>query len=180
MVKSKYRGIWLWILITILIGTFWHFVYQLSGDNFLVGLIAPINESVWEHLKIVFFPFIIVSIVAYLKLKPRKNCFWLGILTGSIVGMLIVFFSYYLYTLFLSDALIIDILIYIASIIVAMYIAWWFNINIKSNKKIELVSVLGLAVIAVALIYLTIKTPRLKPFIEDSSGQYGIYKSQAN
>lgn len=35
------------------VGTLWHFVYDLSGGSWLVGLVAPVNESVWEHTKLV-------------------------------------------------------------------------------------------------------------------------------
>lgn len=37
-------------------GTLWHFVYEWSGENPIIGAIAPVNESVWEHLKLLFFP----------------------------------------------------------------------------------------------------------------------------
>ena len=38
------------------IGTLSHFLYQLSGNSFLVGLFAPVGESTWEHIKLLFFP----------------------------------------------------------------------------------------------------------------------------
>ena len=37
-------------------GALWHFLYSWSGNNILVGMIAPVNESVFEHLKLLFFP----------------------------------------------------------------------------------------------------------------------------
>ena len=44
------------ILWTLVIGTSSHFFYQWSGENFFVGLVSPVNETVWEHLKLLFFP----------------------------------------------------------------------------------------------------------------------------
>ena len=38
------------------IGTLAHFVFEWSGNNTVVGLFCPINESPWEHLKLIFFP----------------------------------------------------------------------------------------------------------------------------
>jgi hypothetical protein len=38
------------------VGTLWHYVYDLSGSSWLVGLVAPVNESVWEHTKLVSVP----------------------------------------------------------------------------------------------------------------------------
>ena len=35
----------------VIAGTLLHFVYGWSGRNLLVGLVSPVNESVWEHTK---------------------------------------------------------------------------------------------------------------------------------
>ncbi len=40
------------IVFTLIIGTLLHFVFEWSGRNFLVAFIAPTNESVFEHLKL--------------------------------------------------------------------------------------------------------------------------------
>ena len=37
---------------TIITGTLLHFVYEWSGESLFVGIFSPINESVWEHLKL--------------------------------------------------------------------------------------------------------------------------------
>lgn len=47
-----------------------HFVYEWSGDNFLVGLFAATNESVWEHTKLIYFPMLVWAVVEYAVLKP--------------------------------------------------------------------------------------------------------------
>ena len=44
------------ILCVSILGTLLHFTYRWSGRNPLIGLIAPVNESVWEHMKLLFFP----------------------------------------------------------------------------------------------------------------------------
>ena len=47
---------WLSPVIIMLIGSLDHFMYELSGGNVFVGMWAPVSESVWEHLKIAFYP----------------------------------------------------------------------------------------------------------------------------
>ena len=42
---------------TVCLGCAWHFLYDWC-PHFLVGLFAPVNESVWEHLKLLFGPVI--------------------------------------------------------------------------------------------------------------------------
>ena len=51
-VKKIYSGRILW---TLMIGTLSHFFYQWSGENFFVGLLSPVNETIWEHLKAAVF-----------------------------------------------------------------------------------------------------------------------------
>lgn len=43
-------------IFTALSGTLMHFAYEYSDQNPLVGMFAPVSESTWEHMKMVFFP----------------------------------------------------------------------------------------------------------------------------
>ena len=46
-----------------IVGTLLHFVYDWSGQNPAVGIIAPVSESTWEHLKLLFFPFLLLLVI---------------------------------------------------------------------------------------------------------------------
>ena len=48
-----------------ILGVIFHFVYHWSNRLFVIGLFFPINESIWEHLKLIFFPIMIVSLIEY-------------------------------------------------------------------------------------------------------------------
>ena len=50
------------VLFTLIFGTLLHFTYGLSGNNPIVGTFSAINESTWEHLKLLFFPMLIFAI----------------------------------------------------------------------------------------------------------------------
>lgn len=50
------------IFISVL-GVLLHFTYEWSGDNAVVGLFSAVNESTWEHLKLLFFPFLLLTIL---------------------------------------------------------------------------------------------------------------------
>lgn len=43
-------------LFTSVLGTLSHFFYEWSGDSTFIGLVCPISESAWEHMKLLFFP----------------------------------------------------------------------------------------------------------------------------
>jgi len=37
-------------------GTVLHFLYDLTGRSILASLVSAVNESVWEHMKLIFYP----------------------------------------------------------------------------------------------------------------------------
>ncbi len=62
---SEFPG-WEWASVPVIValGTVLHFAHEWSGRNSLIGVIAPVNESVWEHLKMAYWP-----AVAYVGLE---------------------------------------------------------------------------------------------------------------
>lgn len=94
-----------WILLGIpvlfLVGSLFHFLYQLSGNNFLVGLIAPINESVWEHTKMVVLPIILWWSLFYLSQRERLSfdidSWFTGLFVSLLVSILAIPVLYYFY-----------------------------------------------------------------------------------
>ena len=56
-------------LFTSILGTFLHFFFDLTGGNVVAALFSAVNESIWEHMKLLFFPMLIFSIIEYLFLK---------------------------------------------------------------------------------------------------------------
>ena len=58
------------ILAVILLGSLSHFLYELSGGAAIFALFCPINESVWEHLKLLFFPFLFITAIQWYRQKP--------------------------------------------------------------------------------------------------------------
>ena len=66
MNRIKIRNYQIFSIIFIsILGTLLHFTYRLSGENRLVAIFSSINESVWEHLKLLYFPMLITIIIGY-------------------------------------------------------------------------------------------------------------------
>ena len=51
-------------IVTVIFGVISHFVYEWSGNNFFAGLFFPVNESTWEHMKLLFFPMLAYAFIA--------------------------------------------------------------------------------------------------------------------
>lgn len=58
-----------YICIAIILGCLNHFLYDLSKGAAFIALFCPVNESVWEHLKLLFFPLLFVTVMECLRNK---------------------------------------------------------------------------------------------------------------
>ena len=54
------------------LGAIFHFGYDWLGDNFITRFLFPVNESVFEHVKIVLYPSLIYFIGSYFYFKRKK------------------------------------------------------------------------------------------------------------
>lgn len=94
-------GKWLCLGIPIafILGTFFHYVFELSGNNPIVGLFVPINESIWEHLKLAFYPLLLWNIIGYFKYRHdltfKGRSYLIASMISPIVAPIIITTFYY-------------------------------------------------------------------------------------
>lgn len=79
-------------------GTLLHFLFDWSGGSGIVGLFSAVNESIWEHMKLLYYPQLIFAFVEYSRWGKDTKCFWQIKLLGVIVGMVLIPVLYYTYT----------------------------------------------------------------------------------
>ncbi len=158
---------------TIILGvvaSFSHFAYKLSGENFIVGLFNPINESVWEHLKLMFFPFLIWWIVIYSfkkdKCKIPLNTWIVSAAVSLVLSPLLVVLLFYGYTgAFGIESVLIDILLTYLCYFIALCAAAHFLKYSSPNKLAAVISIIVIVIIFVAFIVFTINPPQFPIFI---------------
>lgn len=56
-----------------ILGVLFHFVYDWTGKNPAAAAFFPVNESTWEHLKLVFFPIMILSLGEYFSCSRHRE-----------------------------------------------------------------------------------------------------------
>lgn len=118
---SRKETIWV-TLVLIVLGTSMHFVHHLPGFNHFWGYIFPVVESVMAHMKMVFYPMLLLAV--YLSVTRRDiRQFGAPILGGLAVMPLIVaaFFAYWVFVR--HELMVVDILIYIAAMVGAVQLA---------------------------------------------------------
>lgn len=105
MCHSVKQNYFIWSLITsiciVILGNGWHFLYSICGESKLVAWFAPVNESVWEHLKLTLYPILIVLLIFYaFHLIPNHPPIWQVMLvaaTSILTANLIIVSIYYVF-----------------------------------------------------------------------------------
>lgn len=116
-------------------GTLQHFSYQWSHNNFIMGLISPVNESVWEHMKMVFFPALFFFALEYIFLFRTYSHLLRADLAGMLAGTISIPILFYIYTgLIGRHLLFIDILLFIFSSVFTFYVRYRSIMSSKSKR----------------------------------------------
>lgn len=85
-------------LFTSATGTLLHFLYDWSCQSLLAALFSAVNESVWEHMKLLFFPMLFFAVIQH-RFAVREHCsFWCVTLAGTVLGLALIPILYYSYT----------------------------------------------------------------------------------
>lgn len=122
------------IVFVIITGSLFHFLYDWSGHNQIVGLFTPVNESIWEHMKLLFFPMLLYSIVMILKFNQPYPHITSALFFGIIAGTLLIPLFYYAYTSILgTNYLVLDIGIFILSIV----LSFWLTYKLTLSHRLE-------------------------------------------
>lgn len=162
-----------------IIASFSHFAFELSGNSVIVGMFNPVNESVWEHLKFMFFPNLIWWIIMYFIQKRRCTVNLQKWIISSAVSLitapLFVIFLFYSYTGALGiESVIIDIALVFICYFIALKLAFHVYKHVTPTGAKVIFSLLVTAVIFFAFIYFTFDPPHLPIFYDTVTGTYGI------
>lgn len=151
------------IFFVLILGILLHFTYKLSGENKFVAWFSATNESVFEHLKLVFFPMLLSIIIGYFYVGKNNSSFLCAKTLGVIFAMAFIVIFFYTYTGILGyNIAIIDIASFFIATIAGEYLAYILTIKkIKCNKKLAIIILL---IIASSFIYFTYHVPELGLF----------------
>lgn len=103
-----------------ILGTLCHFLYDWSGQNPIVGLFCAVNESTWEHMKLLFFPMLVYYAFTYKKLETTYPLITSTSLLSILIGTWLIPILFYSYSGILGFHLaFFDILTFYVSVFVA-------------------------------------------------------------
>lgn len=138
-------------------GTVNHFLYELSGNNVFIGVLTPVNESVWEHLKLLFFPFLIFCIGEFAVYGKHICGFWFLRFVGVLSGMVLIPLVFYIYSGIIGRSIVVvDILIFFVSVFVSYFISYLLVCRGHECKRYE--NIIGILLFLIFVILFTILT----------------------
>lgn len=85
-------------IFTSIAGTLLHFAYDWSNQSIFLAPFSAINESIWEHMKLLFFPMFIFALIEYFLIGNEYENFWCAKLIGTVLGLILIPTLYYTYT----------------------------------------------------------------------------------
>lgn len=167
------------VFVIFLIGILWHELYELLGKNNIIGMIAPVNESVWEHWKLGLYPILIYGAIEYNFIKYQAQNFLFSRFIAVLVFEIVTFGLIGLLKLLFKDAsptvnMIIHISMYFIGILAGQLAGYFVACKTKENTSLWYIAVFGIAIHAIIFIVFTFNPPMLEYFKDSTTGQYGI------
>ena len=158
------------------LGALSHFVYQWSGRSVFVACFAAVNESTWEHMKLLFFPMFLFSVVQLCAMGKNYPNF-LAVRSASILfGCLLIPVLFYTYAGVLGTTVDwVNILIFYLAALGAFSLDYCLLRRGRMNAMWQqLLGLVILWVLAFAFVWFTFNAPQLGLWQDPITGTYGV------
>ncbi|MDD4931221.1 MAG: DUF6512 family protein [Candidatus Colwellbacteria bacterium] len=162
-----------WIFI-IVIGTVVHSSFSFLGCSLGIAPFVPVNESIWEHLKLVFFPGLIPVILGAFFFGKRRN-YWIACSAFFLGAMSFIVSGYYSYTAIIGrNFLIADISLFVLGVAFGELL-WYKALHTEDlPKETHRVAAIFITALLLAFISFTFYPPHADVFIDTRDGVSGI------
>ena len=157
-------------------GTLLHYVFEWTGGNTLAAAFAGVNDSTWEHMKLLYVPYFVFTMVQFTVFaEPYRNFFAVKAAAG-LVGLLVIpLLHYTIAGMFGAPPTWLDVAIFFLAD-AAMYVASYLLLNafVLRGSPWQIAGFAVLWALMFAFVFFTYRTPRLPLFRDPTTFQYGI------
>ncbi|MGB9666779.1 MAG: DUF6512 family protein [Candidatus Cryosericum sp.] len=160
----------------ILFGSALHFFYGWFGQSTVVGLLAPVNESIWEHAKLVFLPpllwycFVAVSI-------GRDRSYELASASAAALWFMPLFqiAFYYAYAAVAhGDLFVMDIVDFTLTVVLGQVLFYRLTTRLHFSMVARVAAVISIVGLAAVFVVFTLRPPHIPLFMDPTNGTYGL------
>lgn len=172
------RSIGLWQLmgfsVTSFLGTILHFLYEWLGKPIWIAPFSGVNESTWEHMKLLFWPMLLFALLQCFFFCDRAD-FWYVKLRGILLGLIMIPVLFYTYNGVIGKS---PDWINIAIFFICAAIAYLHEARLfyKESPRCRFPKFPLCLLAAITLLFglFTFITPELAIFKDPLTGTYGI------
>ncbi len=154
----KTKKILLGTLLVLILSALYHDIYELF-PNTITSFFFPIDESIWEHNKMILLAFITWAILEKISIKSSKNSLFKNLVAcvTTIILVLTIFTPVFLFLLNKNDNLFVTLTIYTISIVIGFTLSE--KIDLVDCPKLEFLSSIGFALLVVTFAIMTYYHP---------------------
>ena len=155
-------------------GTILHFLYDWTGGSIFVSPFSGINESTWEHMKLLFWPLFLFALVQRLFLRDQEN-YWCVKLAEILLGLTLIPVLFYTYNGALGKSPDwINIAIFYFTAVLVFLFEWWVFKNDRLQCRHSRLAFTAICLIGVLFVAFTFAPPQLPLFRDPLTGTRGI------
>ena len=159
----------------IFLGSALHFTYEWSGKLAVVGFVSAVDEAVWEHLKLAFWPSLLWMIIEFLPLRKITNNFITAKAIGTCLMVVFIPIVFYSYTAFTGRSIFpIDITTFIIAVVIGQALSYSILKRRQLPSIAGKIALVALVLLGVIFIVFTFYPPHLPIFQDPNTGGYGI------
>lgn len=166
------------IVFTLVIGTLLHFMYEWTGESLIAAAFSAVNESLWEHLKLLVVPMLLFGIIEYFYYGKALDNFVTVRFLSILLGMAIIIFGFYTYSgAWGQNLLLVDILLFVLAVLLAYFFSF---IALQKHRfdspAAKWASIIGIFTLIALFVWFTFSPPHIPLFIDTETGLFGVDK----
>ena len=154
-------------------GTILHFLYDWTGESSLISPFSGVNESTWEHMKLLFWPLFLFALVQRLFFRDQEN-YWCVKLAEILLGLVLIPVLFYTYNGVFGKSLDwVNIAIFYITALLVFLFEWWAFQKDRLHCKYPVLAFAAICLIGAAFVVFTFAPPQIPLFQDPITGTYG-------
>ena len=155
-------------------GTLLHFLYDWTSGSIWVAPFSGVNESTWEHMKLLFWPLFLFALAQRLFYRDQEN-YWCVKLAEILLGLVLIPALFYTYNgVFGKSPDCINIAIFYISALLVFLFEWWAFKNDRLQCTHPRLAFVAICLIGMLFVVFTFAPPQIPLFQDPLTGSYGV------
>ena len=168
-----------------LVGASLHFTYELSDfSSNVVAYFSAVNESTWEHLKMVFFPGLVFALIEYTYVKEQINNYLVAKTASLFIMPLVIVVGWYIYAPAVGRSIYpVDLALFYLAVFIGQFVSYKLLTRPTLKEKFYNYAIGAFLVLFLAFSMFTFYPPRIflfENFDLKNTGQFGILDYEDN